>query len=139
MRQALIFIAIALTLGACSEKAPYQEAHVSGGAVRLGIPADEGPVFYSFTHGGKRIDFFLVKVDGRVESYFDACRKCYPRKLGYRPDGGEVLCRACGMRFPLDELREGVGSCHPIALQGRLSGGAYVIEKGEIAKGAAYF
>jgi uncharacterized membrane protein len=139
MRRASILLIIALLLGACAEKPPYPEAPVSGEVIRLGIPENQGPVFYSFSHGGKRIDFFLVKVGGRVESYFDACRKCYPKKLGYRPDGEKVLCRACGMRFGLDELRGGMGSCHPIALTGRLLGDAYVIDKEEIIKGAAYF
>lgn len=132
-------MSIALLLGACAEKSTYPEAPVSGEVIRLRVPEAEGPVFYSFPYGGKRINFFLVKVEGRVESYFDACRKCYPKKLGYRPDGGQVLCRACGLRFSLEELQGGIGSCHPIALKGALLGDAYVIEKQEIIKGAEYF
>lgn len=139
MRVAFIFIVIALVLGGCAKKPSYPEAPVSGELIRLDIPDSPGPVFYSYTHEGRRIDFFLVKVNGRVESYLDACRKCYPKKLGYRPDGGRVLCRACGIRFPLDKLREGEGSCQPIALKGRLAGDSYVIEKKDIISGTAYF
>lgn len=139
MRVDFIFIIIALVLGGCAEKPSYPEAPVSGELIRLDIPDSRGPVFYSYTHEGRRIDFFLVKVNGSVESYLDACKKCYPKKLGYRPDGGEILCRACGLRFPLNKLREGVGSCQPIALKGRLAGDSYVIEKKDIISGAAYF
>ena len=47
----------------------------------------------------------------------DACRTCYRWKKGYALDGKEVVCLKCDMRFKLDSLAQGTGSCVPIALK----------------------
>ena len=47
----------------------------------------------------------------------DACRTCYRWKKGYVLDGKEVVCLKCDMRFKLDGLAQGTGSCVPIALK----------------------
>jgi uncharacterized membrane protein len=99
----------------------------------------ESPVFYSLSHEGAEIDFFVLEVDGEVQSYFDACIKCYPKKMGYRAEGDEVVCRACGVRYSVHDLRGGLGSCRPIPLEGRREGEHYIMEKKDIIKGARYF
>jgi uncharacterized membrane protein len=124
----------------CSGKPTYTEARPSGEELRFALESlrDGEPVFHSLMHEGKRIDFFVLKINGRVESYFDACAKCYPKKLGYRKDGDYLKCVACGQRYPLDDLR-GTGSCYPLKLPGRVVGDSYVIDKADIAKGFRYF
>lgn len=138
MRLASLVIILALLAGACARKPAYPEARASGDLVSVEIPA-EGAAFYSFSHDGLKIDFFVVKTGGGVESYFDACVKCYTKKLGYRPSGDQILCLACGVRYSLDELRKGIGSCSPVPLRGRVQGGRYLIEKKDILRGATYF
>jgi hypothetical protein len=138
VRLASLVIILALLAAACARKPAYPEARAAGDLISVEIPA-EGPAFYSFNGDGVKIDFFVVKTAEAVESYFDACYKCYTKKLGYRPDGDEILCLACGVRYSIEELREGIGSCSPVPLAGRVEGGRYVIEKRDLLKGAQYF
>ena len=44
----------------------------------------------------------------------DACRTCYRWKKGYVLAGKEVVCLKCDMRFKLDSLAQGTGSCVPV-------------------------
>lgn len=145
MRSSKLYLAPALAaivfaLVSCARKPEYPEARASGDEIRFSINAlNEGePVFHSIEHDGTRIDYLVLKINNRVESYFDACAKCSPRKLGYRVEGDRLVCVACGRQHPLDDLR-GVGSCHPIALEGRVEGDSYVIDKAAIIKGQRYF
>jgi uncharacterized membrane protein len=130
----------AVTLFSCSGKPTYPEARTSVGEIRFAVDAlrDGEPEFRSLVHEGKRIDYLVLKINGRVESYFDACAKCYPKKLGYRKDGDYLKCVACGQRYPLEDLG-GIGSCYPLKLRGRVVGDSYVIEKADVVKGLRYF
>ncbi|HYQ47562.1 MAG TPA: Fe-S-containing protein [Thermodesulfovibrionales bacterium] len=85
------------------------------------------PQFYTYRHNGHDINFFVVRIDGRIVSFLDACRKCYPRKRGFRFDQSSFICRACDERYPISEIDKGFGSCYPIQLQGRTDGGKYYI------------
>ena len=142
MRQTVVFIVLVLALCACVEKPDhYPLARLSGDAVRLDTAAlKEGePLFLSYLHNGKRINFFVLMIKGGVQSYFDACAKCAPKKLGYGFSDGGLRCRACGMRYPVDGL-EGIGSCYPVKLEGRVSaGGNYIIEREKVVAGKKYF
>lgn len=143
MRQTVVFIILVFVLCSCSEKSSYPEAPVSGDVIKLKTAAlkeaeEAGPLFLSYLHNGKRIVFFVLKTNGNVQSYFDACAKCSPFKLGYRFSKGELLCRACGMRYPVESLR-GIGSCYPIVLEGRVEGDNYIIEKAKVIAGERYF
>ena len=81
---------------------------------------NESPEFYSITLKGKKVDFFVVKKEDSVESYLDACENCYRFKKGYKVEGSYVICRHCGSTYPLDSLKTGLGSCHPMPLKGEL-------------------
>ena len=97
------------------------------------------PRFYSLSIDGKKISFFLVKVDGEIQSYFNACRACYPKKLGFSFEEGYMKCRSCNERWPLESLRDGIGGCCPIPLKGGLNGDKYVINREALAEGMIFF
>ncbi len=132
--------ALALALLSCARTPSYPEATATDGEIRFAIETltEDKPALFSFHHEGRRINYFVLKINGRVESYFDACAKCSPKKLGYRVSGGRLVCAACGQRYRMDDLG-GIGSCYPLRLEGRVEGASYVIEKDDIVKGARYF
>ncbi len=133
-------LALALALASCSNKPIYPEATVKGEEIRFSINTlEEGkPVFRSLEYEGTKIDYIVLKTDSGVESYLDACAKCYSRKKGYRADGDYLVCVACGKRYPIKKLT-GIGSCYPLPLKGSTEGDSYIIEKMELIKGKKYF
>ncbi|MDP2168368.1 MAG: Fe-S-containing protein [Thermodesulfovibrionales bacterium] len=131
---------ILLALYSCSKKPEYPASPGQGDVIKInlkGLKKGE-PLFLSLPYNSKRIDFFVLRINGTVQSYFDACIKCYPKKLGYRLEGGSLICKACGMRYPIEGLK-GVGSCYPIGLEGRVEGENYIIEKETVIEGWRYF
>lgn len=130
-----------MAFAACTSQRSHPEAPFDGKTVHIstaGIPEDR-PVFFSFSEEGTRIDFFILKTGGSVESYFDACVKCYPHGLGYRIDGKRAVCRACEVGYDVRHLKDGLGSCYPIRLNGRLEGETYLIDRDRILEGRGYF
>lgn len=141
MKFFIIPAVLAILLLSCTKSAPYRELPFDGHDVKInraGIKENQ-PDFYSVVIDGKQLNFFVVMINGEVQSYFDACSKCYPQKLGYHPDGRDVRCRACNAKYPADKLKEGMGSCHPIRLAGVEKNGIYVITKDALLKGAHFF
>lgn len=136
----LAFTLVVLALLSCNRTPSYPEAHASGDEIRFSVDslAEGVPSFHSLQHEGILINYLVLRINGRVESYFDACAKCSAKKLGYRVSGGHLVCVACGQRYPLEDL-SGVGSCYPVPLKGRTEGDSYVIEKADIIEGAKYF
>ncbi len=135
-------IIAAFAVSSCSRMPAYGKAPLNGGgdvAISVGSIREKVPKFYSFDLGGQRIDFFVVRVNGQIQSYFDACAMCYPKKLGYRVEGGEIVCRACNLTYTAGDLKTGKGSCHPIPLDGRVENGFYIITRDAISAGSKYF
>ena len=67
---------------------------------------------------GHLIRFVLARGDdGAVRSVFDACRQCYRFHKGYTVADGFLICRLCGNRYKLDEMRAGMASCQPVHLE----------------------
>ncbi len=133
---------IALAVSSCDRMPVYKNPPLNRAgdiAINIRTLREGTPEFYSFAMGGKKIDFFLVRTGGDVQSYFDACAMCYPRKLGYRVEDGKIVCRACNVSYTIDELKTGIGSCHPIALPGRSENGSYIITRAAIKGGSKYF
>ncbi|MEW6674695.1 MAG: Fe-S-containing protein [Nitrospirota bacterium] len=141
MRKIFISLNIVLVLYSCTGKPVYPDVPFDGSKVVIDTNGlkDEVPVFYSFRNDRKIINFFVLKIDNEVQSYFDACAKCYPKKMGYRVDRKDVVCRACDIRYSLRSLKEGIGSCYPIVLKGKLEGDKYLIDKEAILEGSKYF
>lgn len=126
---------------ACTRRQPYPTPPVSG----LDIVIDtaqlplETPVFYTYRSGGKNINFFVLRMQDKILAFCDACVTCYPKKMGYRPEDGTVICRACGQRFPIAKLEKGVGGCYPIKLDGRWDKGTYRIAVSQLEQMADKF
>lgn len=141
MKQVCLLLGIILIFSSCSKNPVYPEAPFDGSGIRIKLSAvpEKKPVFFTFTAPPRRINFFLLRREGTIEAYFDACAKCYHKKLGYRVENEQVVCRACEVSNHLDDLKDGIGSCYPIRLKGRVEGDAFVIGKDDILKGEKYF
>jgi len=141
MKRISIVLGMVLLFSSCSKKPVYPAAPFDGNSVRIELAEipKQKPVFFTFSSDTRGINFFLFKTNGDVESYFDACGKCYPKKLGFRLEGKRVVCRACDVSYHLENLKDGIGSCYPIKLKGRVEGNTFVIDKQDILKGEKYF
>ncbi len=141
MMKFVLLLILLLGIAACNSRPQGLEVPLDGSRAIVDVAAlKEGtPGFYWVEIEGKRIGFFIIKVDGKVSSYFNACAKCYPRKLGYRFENGSLVCRACSVRYDVHELNNGIGGCYPLPLKGEMAGRKYVIEEGALLNGVRYF
>ncbi len=132
---------LAIFFCSCSKMPVYQQAPLDGKSVRIAIRElqEKKPVFYTFRENNDSINYFVVKLDGNYQSYFDACAKCYRKKRGYRIVRDRIICRACDVSYSVYDLKEGIGSCYPIKLEGRVEGDFYVIDRKVILEGKKYF
>jgi len=137
----IIFLVV-LSLASCAKPPVYPEPERIGSDVVINISSLKPavPEFFTYRHAkNKNINFFVINIDGKIFSSFDACERCYPKKLGYRFDSGGVVCRACDIRFPLSEVEKGIGSCTPIKLEGAVKDGKYLIPVSNIEAKADKF
>lgn len=141
MKKIVFALSIFIFIYACSKKPVYPEARLDGEYVRIVLSElqEKKPVFFTFHAGGKGINYFAVKVEGSAQSYFDACAKCFPKKMGYRLEGERVVCRTCDVHYGIGDLKDGIGSCYPIKLPGRVDGKSYVISRKDILAGGRFF
>lgn len=111
---------LVLFLQSCNKQPLYQAPVIIDDKVVVNTSQliDKRPVFYSYNYNKKRINFFVIKIDGKVSSYLDACAECYPKKLGFGFDDGSIYCRACNVKYPIDNIEKGFGSCYPIRITG---------------------
>ena len=128
-------------LCACESHSAYHGAPFNGNKSEIDISNLKGnqPEFCSVVLDGKTVDFFLIRVNGKIQSYFDACRECFPKKLGFRFNEGFIQCRACNVKYPPEALKEGIGSCCPIQLKGALQENRYIITREAFIEGKKYF
>ncbi len=143
MRYLLVVVSLVsiLTIAGCTKLPQYPNPSIKDNSVIINTLElqEKAPEFYTVEFNGGKVNFFALKISGNVESYFDACIRCYKNKEGYRAEGGSIVCQACGVTYPLDMLKDGFGSCHPIQLQGEIIGDQYIIPLDEIKKGTKYF
>ena len=139
--RALILFCCFFMLLSCNQRPFYRSAPFDGQQVSIDVRLlrESIPEFYSVVLEGKRVDFFVVLANGGVVSYFDACKECYVKNLGYRHDKGTMVCRACNVRFPLEKLDTGIGGCYPIRLHGSRVGDADIVSREALAGGIKYF
>lgn len=96
--------------------------------------------FFAFETGGKTITFFVMKAeDGSIRTAFDACMACNHAKLGYRSEGGLVVCNNCGMGFKPAEIGVETGGCNPIPVNKSIDGQMIVLKTRDLEEGAKYF
>lgn len=138
----MFFCIVVLSLCASCNRQPRYPAPTRIGqnvAVDAASLREEVPAFFTYEYQGRPISFFIVKINGRVSSFLDACASCYLHKQGYRYDDGRVTCRACGMKFSLYQLEKGIGGCYPIKIEGRMENENYLIPLAELGKHAKKF
>ena len=134
-------VGVFASLASCSHQQRYPAPPIEGENIVLqmaSLPL-EVPQFYSYRTNGKDIDFFVVRMQGRVLSFLDACLTCYPRKLGYESKDGFVVCRACNTAYSVYKLEKGIGGCYPIRIEGNLVRGNYLIPCSTLDRHAGKF
>jgi uncharacterized membrane protein len=136
-----LFLCLAVLIASCHQKPSYQQVRFNGNTVAIDIRSlKEGiPDFYSVVIEGKKIVFFIIAENSGVRSYFDACKECYYKKMGYHYEKGHVVCKACNVTFPLDKLDSGIGGCYPIKINGVRKDGNYILDKEALAAGLKFF
>jgi uncharacterized membrane protein len=125
----VIAIVSLLLCASCSRQPVYPRAPQSGADIVIDAAGlkSETPEFLTHRYQGKNISYFVVKVQGSLLSFLDACSSCYSHKRGYRYADGSVTCRYCNMKFSIHQLERGLGSCYPIKIEGRMENGKYLI------------
>jgi uncharacterized membrane protein len=99
----------------------------------------ECPLFFTLPYHGKKVNFFVMRTANGVVSFLDACASCYPYKLGYRVDRGQLACRRCNVRYSLSNIEKGFGNCFPIQIEGHLKDGEYRIPVSRLQAAADNF
>ncbi len=129
------------SLAACSRQPVYPEPPRIGQNLSIDVTGlQEGvPQFFAYHYQNKTINFFIVKKNEDILSCLDACKACYPKKLGFRFDKGSIVCRACNERYPVSDIDKGVGNCYPIRLGGYEKNGTYLIPVSSLEKMADKF
>ena len=131
-------------LAGCPASVPPREVVSGEGGVVLVDYASLAPGagrFLSYrSPGGRHADFLVYRESGgEPRAVLDACTDCYRWRKGYRLDGETVICVKCGMRFRLDDLREGVGGCQPIPLPAARVGDSLEIPVVALESATRYF
>ena len=127
----LVFLAatVLLAVPACSRQPVYPAPLIVGrdAVIDTATLKPDVPQFFTYQYQGRNISFFVINMDGRIVSFFDACASCYKHKQGYRSEESGVTCRYCGTTFPIYKLEKGLGGCYPIKVEGRIADGKYRI------------
>ena len=136
-----LFVMLLLLFSACSRQPVHPAPAIEGRDAVFAVSTlkHETPQFFTYQYQGRNISFFVLRLNDKVSSFFDACVSCYPHKLGYKYEDGVVVCRACNMRFPVYRLEKGIGGCYPIRLEGRIEKGKYLIPLAAIEAGVDKF
>ena len=132
------------TIGGCAQDTTkYPEMFARDATVTVdlsGIGSESGHFHTYRSSSGKKVDFFVYREStGVPRAVLDACRTCFRWKKGYVLDGKDVVCLKCDMRFRLDSLAQGTGSCIPVALPTELREDTLTIPATELEAGARFF
>src|SRR5271168_5375997 len=120
----------------CTAVSGSDDVAVNVSALRPG----SARLFCYTDNAGERLRFVLARGnDGKVRSVFDACRQCFAFHRGYRLAGGDLICRVCGNRYPIDRMTEGKASCVPASLSHEDDSGIVHIKTADLKAGGAFF
>jgi uncharacterized membrane protein len=138
---AAFLLFLSLLGAACTSQQKYPAPTVVGSSVIIDVSSlqPEIPRFFTYRYDGKNINFFVLRMDNGVQSYFDACASCYLHKLGYKCEESSVVCKNCGQRFSIHKLGKGLGGCYPIKLEGRLENNKYLVPRASLEAEAGKF
>lgn len=126
----LLYIALSLLfLISCSRQPVYPIPAIEDTDIVIdaGTLEPDIPKFYTYHHRNKNINFFVIKINGKILPFLDACKNCYPAKLGYRFDSGYIICKKCSVRYSVSEVEKGLGGCLPVRISGHLKDSKYLI------------
>lgn len=126
-----------MLLAACSKSTTYSKAPLSGEEVTIDTLSlqPDIPRFFTYSSGNRNINFFVIKIDDEILSFLDECISCKSH-LGYTFSNGHFTCKECSMEYSVSEVKNGIGSCYPIRLPGKLRDGKYYIPILELQKSA---
>jgi uncharacterized membrane protein len=131
MNKALLFVTLLFTafIFSCAKDSAYREALSNGEEVIIDATSlkPDIPQFFTYHSANKGISLFVIKIDGEIFSFLDACLSCSPRK-GFSFNNGYFTCKVCGTKYSVAEVRHGIGGCYPIRVPGRLKDGKYYID-----------
>ncbi|TAN45068.1 MAG: DUF2318 domain-containing protein [Nitrospirae bacterium] len=126
-------ILLVLMFGACSERGGNSFTKVPDNDQSIVINVEQLsekiPRFYEINAGNKKIELFVIKIDGQPGAYLNRCRKCFASGLGFSFEENSIRCKTCNESFPASEIPTGVGSCHPIRIKGVLNNGNFSVER----------
>jgi len=143
---AFALMAVLVTIGAILTKSRfYLPCTLLNGAVTLTIKlGDLAPgtvrAFCYRDPTGQRLQFLLARdSNGKVQTVFDACGQCYKFHKGYSYSGGYLICRLCGNRYPIPQMKAGKASCVPVPLSSKIDQGEARIKVTDVKAGKWLF
>lgn len=129
--------------GGPSERGNAKEIEIEGDHLKVSIFNVERGSSRQFQYrvaDGTTVRFMIVKTrQGTVGAALDACEVCWREGKGYVEDGGHMICKNCGRRFPLEAIGRQGGGCNPHPLRHELMGEKVIIPIQDLKEGAMYF
>ncbi len=112
-----------LFLSSCSEDEDFQPITMNDTESVIIHDKPEGiPSFYRTEIEKKKIEFFVIRLNGENRVFLNRCRRCFNSGLGFRFEEGLIRCKACNVTYPVREISKGIGSCYPIPVKARSEG-----------------
>jgi uncharacterized membrane protein len=144
--KAFALVAVLVAIGAILTKSRfYLPCTLLNGAATLTIKLgelDPGTVraFCYRDPTGQKLRFLLARdSNGKVQTVFDACEQCYKFHKGYSYSGGYLICRLCGNRYPIPQIKAGKASCVPVPLSSKTEHGEARIKVADVKAGKWLF
>lgn len=136
---AALFILFGFSLSFSSHKKLQPQGNLV--TVPLAELKPQKAAFYQVNIDGVTVRFFAVKgADGRIRTALDACDVCFRERKGYEQKGVVMLCRNCGLTFPIDRIGpSSIGGCNPHFLPSVISGDRLQIQLSELRSGERFF
>lgn len=141
-----LFVVLAIFIafgGAAKSSAANVVTPAADGGVRIPLAevSDGRARFFEYrAASGKTVRFFVIKSsDGVYRAAADACDVCYRAKMGYYQQGGEMVCKKCGQRFPSEYVNVVRGGCNPAGVPGTVEGDQFVLLASELESQAHFF
>ncbi len=136
LKAGAILIVIAAVVFALRSARPECETVRGSGVLTIDLARiGKRTGFYCYEDAGRKLRFILARgSDGKVRSVMDACQQCYPFHKGFTATRGELVCRLCGNRYPVNHMLAGKASCVPVALPSREAGGKISIRSAYLKK-----
>jgi uncharacterized membrane protein len=146
-RLTTILIVVALAIGAAAAIGPIiaPGCTLTQGTEVVTVPTGDlnrgSAKFYCYrNHDGQLVRFVLARGDdGVIRSVFDACRQCFRFHKGFTVDNGFLVCRLCGNRYKLDDMRIGLASCQPVHLESAESDSKVQVKVAALEQGSKLF